>query len=251
MRIKRRTIGAQPGFRDDLYRARKVRGDWAFGEQILDIADNAANDWSYNEKSGKLSVNKELVLRSKLRIEARQFHMSRLHPQQWGDRQQIDIKDDWSMLTEDERRRKAEELIAMIEEIKNPPPPAAAAGLPMARARRRRRPTTAGDRMGTSTSYWTGRLRRLAGITTVTSADADSWTPCGVDCADRDGLVRKGEVPSHPRPIFRGAPRIWGPLHLCHATKCSRTRLLNNDSTIITSDHIEPHSCFPRFGSSG
>ena len=104
--------------------------------------------------------------------------------------------------------------------------------------------------MGTSTSYWTGRLRRLAGITTVTSADADSWTPCGVDCADRDGLVRKGEVPSHPRPIFRGAPRIWGPLHLCHATKCSRTRLLNNDSTIITSDHIEPHSCFPRFGSS-
>jgi hypothetical protein len=116
-------FAAQPGFREELYRAREVRGDWAFGEQILDIADNAANDWSYNEKSGKLSVNKELVLRSKLRIEARQFHMSRLHPQQWGDRQQIDIKDDWSMLTEDERRRKAEELIAMIEEIKNPPPP--------------------------------------------------------------------------------------------------------------------------------
>ena len=32
------------------------------------------------------AVNKELVLRSKIRIEARQFHMSRLHPQQWGER---------------------------------------------------------------------------------------------------------------------------------------------------------------------
>jgi len=113
---------AQPGFREELYRARQVRGDWAFGEQILDIADNAANDRSYNEKTGKLLMNKELVLRSKIRIEARQFHMSRLQPQQWGDKQQIDIKDDWSLLTEDERRRKAEELIAMIEEIKNPPP---------------------------------------------------------------------------------------------------------------------------------
>ena len=113
---------AQPGFREELYRARQVRGDWAFGEQILDIADNAADDWSYNEKTGKLLMNKELVLRSKIRIEARQFHMSRLHPQQWGDRQQVDIKDDWSLLTEEERRRKAEELIAMIQEIKNPPP---------------------------------------------------------------------------------------------------------------------------------
>jgi hypothetical protein len=66
-------------------------------------------------------VNKELVLRSKLRIEARQFHMSRLHPQQWGDRQQIDIKNDWALLTEDERRRKADELIQMIRELREPP----------------------------------------------------------------------------------------------------------------------------------
>jgi Bacteriophage Sf6, terminase small subunit-like len=99
-----------------------VRGDWAFGEQLLDIADNAANDWSYNEKTGKLSVNKELVLRSKLRIEARQFHMRRLHPQQWGERQQIDLKSDWSLLTLEERQRKAQELIAMVEEMKQPPP---------------------------------------------------------------------------------------------------------------------------------
>ena len=48
--------------------------------------------------------------------------MARLHPQTWGDRQQIDIKDDWSLLTEEERRRKADELIAMIRELREPPP---------------------------------------------------------------------------------------------------------------------------------
>ena len=111
-----------PEFRQTYTCARELRADLSFGEQILDIADDSADDWSYNEKTGKLSVNKEIVLRSKIRIEARQFHMSRLHPQQWGDRQQIDVKNDWSLLSEDERRRKAEELIAMIEEIRNPPP---------------------------------------------------------------------------------------------------------------------------------
>jgi hypothetical protein len=66
-------------------------------------------------------VNKELVLRSKIRIEARQFHMSRLHPQQWGEKQTIDIKSDWALLTEEERRRKADELIQMIRELREPP----------------------------------------------------------------------------------------------------------------------------------
>ena len=72
-------------------------------------------------KNGAQVVNKELVLRSKLRIEARQFHMSRLHPEQWGERQQIDVKNDWALLTEEEHRRKADELIEMIRELREPP----------------------------------------------------------------------------------------------------------------------------------
>jgi len=47
--------------------------------------------------------------------------MSRLHPQTWGDRQQVDIKNDWALLTDDERRREAEELIAIIRELRAPP----------------------------------------------------------------------------------------------------------------------------------
>src|SRR5262249_27586612 len=82
--------------------------------------DDGRNDW-VEAKNGRLVPNKELVHRSKLRIEARQFHMARLHPQTWGDRQQIDIKNDWALLTEEERRRKAEEIVQMIRELKEPP----------------------------------------------------------------------------------------------------------------------------------
>jgi len=47
--------------------------------------------------------------------------MSRLHHSIWGDHKSIDVKDDWSLLTEDERSRRADELIQMIAEIRNPP----------------------------------------------------------------------------------------------------------------------------------
>jgi hypothetical protein len=107
-------------FHQSYTHARDVRGDYTFGEQILDIADDGTNDW-VTAKNGAQVVNKELVLRSKLRIEARQFHMSRLHPQQWGEKQQIDIKNDWALLSEEERGHKADELIHMIREIREPP----------------------------------------------------------------------------------------------------------------------------------
>ena len=76
-------VPAQPSFREELYRARELRGDWAFGEQIIQIADDSANDYRI-AANGRTVPDKELVLRSKIRIEARQFHMSRLHPQQVG-----------------------------------------------------------------------------------------------------------------------------------------------------------------------
>jgi len=102
-------------------RARDIRANAAFAEQQLEIADNVSDDWSFNAGSGKLSVKKEAMLRSKLRIETRQWQMARRHPQEWGDRQQIDVKNDWALLTEEERRRKAEEVIQMIRELREPP----------------------------------------------------------------------------------------------------------------------------------
>ena len=120
-RIPGPSVPADPQFREDLLRAREIRGDLSFGEQILDIADNTADDWSYNPQSGKLSVNKEAMLRSKVRIEARRFHMERLQRHTWGEKQRVDLKHDFSHLTEEERLRKVVELIGVIEEIQRGP----------------------------------------------------------------------------------------------------------------------------------
>jgi len=95
----------QPGFREDLLRARQLRADFTFGEQIIDIADDTSEDW----------------LRSRVRIGVRQLHMRRLQPQTWGDKLTVGIKNDGNPLSEDGRRRRAEELLAIIKAIKAPP----------------------------------------------------------------------------------------------------------------------------------
>ena len=116
---------AQPEFCQDVYRARELRGDLAFGEQILEIADDTENDYK-TAINGRKVPDKELMLRSKIRIEARQFHMRQLHPQTWGERQQIDLKNDMTQLTVEERLRKAAELLDLVRAITGPrpvPPP--------------------------------------------------------------------------------------------------------------------------------
>jgi hypothetical protein len=110
----------EPQFRDNVLRARDVRAELAYPEAIIDIADDAQSDWG-ETKNGKPIVNKELVLRSKLRIEARQFHMSRLHRDTWGEATKVDVKHDYSQMTEAERLKKAHELVGLIHEIQRGP----------------------------------------------------------------------------------------------------------------------------------
>jgi hypothetical protein len=115
----KRWLFTRPQFRADYAQAREVRCDnWA--EEIVDIADHRDGDYELTLKGNVYQV-REAVHRSKLRMEGRQWVMSRLLPQQWGEKQQIDIKSDWALLSEDERRRKADELIQMIRELKEPP----------------------------------------------------------------------------------------------------------------------------------
>src|SRR5215472_2058688 len=98
-----------PEFHQNYACARRVRADISFGEEILDLADDASDDWSYNEKTGKLSVNKQAMLRSKLRIAARQFHMTRLHRETWGEHPQQESKVNFNLLSKEELMGKARE----------------------------------------------------------------------------------------------------------------------------------------------
>jgi hypothetical protein len=110
-----------PEFSQSYERARDIRADLAFGEQIIDIADHKGDDWGA-ASTGRPILNKEAILRSKIRIEARQFHMARRHPETWGNKQQIDVKTNMSRLTAEERQRKAGEVIEMLKALAIGPP---------------------------------------------------------------------------------------------------------------------------------
>jgi hypothetical protein len=126
--------------------------------------------------------------------------------QTWGEKQTIDIKSDWALLTEEERRRKADELIAMIQELREPPmqPP------PLVY-----RPEEAPDEPdpgGSVANLDDEPLGRAEGAR-LCCGDFDHRS-CGESARSR-GCRRQpvsGEkVPKIPRPLFRSESGIWVP----------------------------------------
>lgn len=75
-------------FREKYARAREAQADAIFDE-ILDIADDGANDWMERKREdGSVDevVNHEHIQRSKLRIEARRWMAGKLRPKVYGDK---------------------------------------------------------------------------------------------------------------------------------------------------------------------
>lgn len=70
-------------------RARDI-GEEAIGQECLDIADNAANDWMEKfDQHGECigwQLNGDHVQRSKLRIETRLKLLAKWNPKKWGDK---------------------------------------------------------------------------------------------------------------------------------------------------------------------
>lgn len=86
-----RWLAANEALSDQYARARETQADAIFDE-ILDIADNAANDWM--ERNGSedegWQVNGEHLQRSRLRIDARKWMAGKLRPKRYGDKLEID-----------------------------------------------------------------------------------------------------------------------------------------------------------------
>ncbi len=83
-----RWLGSNEAFREQYARAREAQADTLFDE-ILDIADNASNDWMERkgeDGSAGWVLNGEHVQRSKLRIEARKWMAGKLRPKKYGER---------------------------------------------------------------------------------------------------------------------------------------------------------------------
>lgn len=90
-------LGKHPEFSKQYTQACEERTD-AMAEDILDIADNGTNDYmeildANGEKTGGWRYNGEAVQRSKLRIDARQWHMSKMKPKKYGAQFSLDPND--------------------------------------------------------------------------------------------------------------------------------------------------------------
>lgn len=65
-------------------------------EEIIDISDDGSNDWmeKFNKEGESIgwAVNGENIQRSKLRVDTRKWHMSKVMPKKYGDK--IDVTSD-------------------------------------------------------------------------------------------------------------------------------------------------------------
>jgi terminase small subunit-like protein len=84
MRTVFRWLAAHAEFCQQYARAREAQADY-MAEEILEIADDATNDWTKRE-DGSDAVNTEVVQRSRLRVDARKWLMAKLQPKKYGDR---------------------------------------------------------------------------------------------------------------------------------------------------------------------
>ena len=83
-----RWLAKHESFRDQYARAREIQADAHFDE-MLDIADDAANDWMRREGKdgeGSYAVNGEHIQRSRLRVDARKWVLGKLNPKKYGDK---------------------------------------------------------------------------------------------------------------------------------------------------------------------
>ncbi len=67
-------------------RAREVQAD-RFAEEILEIADDASDDWTIGE-GGRKALDHEHVQRSRLRVDTRKWAAGKLAPKRYGDKLQ-------------------------------------------------------------------------------------------------------------------------------------------------------------------
>jgi len=85
-------LAQNPTFAEQYARAKEAQTD-AFAEEILDIADDASNDWMEFHQGDNVGwrENGEAIRRSQTRIEARKWLMGKMKPKKYGDKIQQEV----------------------------------------------------------------------------------------------------------------------------------------------------------------
>ena len=88
-------------------RATISRADSIF-EEILDIADDSSGDKKYTE-NGEV-MDSEYVQRSRLRVDARKWAVSKMNPKKYGDKYEVDATITNKLPTREEREKYIKEV---------------------------------------------------------------------------------------------------------------------------------------------
>lgn len=79
-----RWLAKDQAFRDQYARAREAQAD-AMAEEILEIADDSSGDVT-EDSQGNERANSEFVNRSRLRVDARKWLLSKMAPKKYGEK---------------------------------------------------------------------------------------------------------------------------------------------------------------------
>lgn len=85
-------LRTKPEFLEIYEKAKEDQSD-ALAEEMLDIADDGANDWMLTNDPENLAyrVVGENVQRSRLRVDTRKWIASKLKPKKYGDKQSVEV----------------------------------------------------------------------------------------------------------------------------------------------------------------
>lgn len=87
-----RWLASHQEFRDQYACAREAQADY-YAEEIIEISDDGTNDWmerKLSDGSSEPVENKDVLARSRLRVDTRKWLMARMAPKKYGDKLDID-----------------------------------------------------------------------------------------------------------------------------------------------------------------
>lgn len=91
-----RWLAQHPEFRDQYACAREAQADY-FAEEIIEISDDGTNDWMERKNSDGTTYeveNREVLNRSRLRVDTRKWLMARMAPKKYGDKIEQNVQMD-------------------------------------------------------------------------------------------------------------------------------------------------------------
>jgi hypothetical protein len=119
--VRKWAVANEQGCHAQYTRAREALAEH-MSDEILEIADDATNDWMERQRQNgsiEMAINKEHIERSRQRIDARKWLLSKALPKVYGDKQSVEGKFtvDWAQVCQEAAEKYKKEEADMAATI--------------------------------------------------------------------------------------------------------------------------------------